>query len=107
MQRGVRGPRTPEFLRSTWRIVFIVDGLYLRLHPLMQDSADQNASSFGPVEHNVLAVLHAVQTAAYLVAGTAQSWILGNKMATVVDLVEITSSLRLSPSAKSVSNDVV
>jgi hypothetical protein len=31
----------------------------LRQHPLMQDTANQNASVFLPVKHNMLAVLHA------------------------------------------------
>jgi hypothetical protein len=55
----------------------VVDGVPLREHPLMQDAGNENSSRLAPEEHDMLALFHAAQAGANVIAGAARRRIVG------------------------------
>ena len=70
-----------------------------RQHAFVQDTGNENASGLTSEKHDVLAVLHAAQARANLVAGAARRWVVGQPLATGFKLVEVADGLRRAPSA--------
>jgi hypothetical protein len=56
---------------------FVVDGVPLRPPRFVQDAGNGNASRFTPEKHYVLAVFHAAQAGANVIAGTAGRRVVG------------------------------
>jgi hypothetical protein len=53
----------------------VIDGLFSRQHTLVQDAGNQNlAALLLPVKNYVFALLHASQSAPYIVARPSRRW---------------------------------
>jgi hypothetical protein len=55
----------------------------------MQDAGNENASRFAPKEHDMLALFHAAQAGANVIAGAARCRIVGQSTATRFKLGDI------------------
>jgi hypothetical protein len=60
--------------RCCLRFVFIINGAPFRQHAFVQDAGNENSSPLTPKKHNVLALFHAAQAVANVIAGSASLW---------------------------------
>jgi len=86
-------------------VVFIVDGVSIGQHALMQDARNQDTTTLLAVEHHVLAMLQALQARTNVVTEPAQRRIVSKHLATNLKLAEVTGGLGTAPCAKGVISD--
>jgi hypothetical protein len=65
----------------------------------------ENASRLTSEEHDMLALFHAAQAEANVVAGAARRWVVGQPLATGFKLVNVADGLRRAPSAQRILAD--
>jgi hypothetical protein len=85
--------------------VFVVDRVSFRQHAFVQDAGNENASRLTSEKHDVLALLHAAQAEANMVAGAARRRVVGQPLATGFKLVNVADGLRRTPSARRILTD--
>jgi len=83
-----------------WPGIFIIDSLSLRQHALMQDTTNQNASRLVPVEHNMPAVFHTMETSANVISRPPQCRVIGEHLAARLKVVDVSNGLPLAPGAE-------
>jgi hypothetical protein len=83
----------------------VVNGVSIGQHALMQDARNQNASALLAVENDVHAMFMTAQAGANVVTESAQRRIASQRLATNLQLAEVTSGLGSAPFAKGVIAD--
>jgi hypothetical protein len=72
----------------------------------MENTRNQHATYIPPVEHDMLAMLHAAQAGADIITSSAQIRIASELLATYFQIVNIADSLVFTPSIQSVTGDI-
>jgi hypothetical protein len=84
---------------------FVVDRVSFRQHAFVQDAGNENASRLTSEKHDVLALFHAAQADANVVAGASRRRVVGQPLATGFKLVNVADGLRRAPSAQRILAD--
>jgi hypothetical protein len=87
------------------RFVCVVDRVSFRQHTFVQDTGNENASRLTSEQHDVLALFHAAQADANVIAGAARRWVVRQPLATGFKLVNVADGLRPTPSAQRILGD--
>jgi hypothetical protein len=75
-------------------------------HALVQDAKDENIIPVAPVENHVLALFATAQPGTNLVACAAEHRMIGDPLATLLQLIEVTGTLLVAPHSARVVRDV-
>ena len=54
-----------------WFVIFAIDGVSFRKHPLVQDAGDHNTPTLLAVENGMPTMFHVTQTGADIITGPA------------------------------------
>ena len=90
---------------SVLRFVSLIDHVSFRQHAFMQNAGHENPSRLASEEYDVLALFHAAQAGANVVARAAGRWIVGQPLATGFKLVNVADGLRRAPGTQRISAD--
>ncbi len=86
-------------------IAFILDGVPLRQHALVQDAGNDNASGLLPVKDDMPPTFHAAQAGTNIIIGSAQSGSIGEHLTPRLKIVEVVDRPICAPGAQAISTD--
>jgi hypothetical protein len=74
-----------------------LEGVSPGKHPLVQDARDPNALAIGSVEDDMPSVLHASQAGTNVVANSARLRVVGERLATTLEIGNVADRLVYAP----------